>query len=398
MTFFNKKEDVLEIELTQFGKYRLSQGELNPVYYAFFDDDIIYDAQYAGVTSETDSNQNSIEPRIKDVPRNRVQHVYTGIETQVARNNRLVRTGEVISEGQATFVGKKDPNLKAFEPVNDTNFSSYAPLGTSDLSSDKMPAWNITLYTEKFSSTAIQLTSSATSIGMKIPQLDATINYKTFISSVEADAAMAGGLGEGGCADGVVGASTANVDEDTNDIIQELYSNDSQFVGLTAEVYGEFADDSYIRVTRGDLLLKIEELNAPYTNDNFDIEVFELTSSVDVAGNVQEIWAPLYFRSEMDQFGNYYVETGEAYGSLNDQLSQVDSTYVNYFINVNTDREIPEEELCPVIAHEKVRDIYDTDIICPDLDMIRRSRQVGAVALEDSFESTVKEEDIEGCD
>jgi len=48
MTFFNPKEDVLDIKLTQYGKWRLSQGELSPSYYLFFDDDILYDANCAG--------------------------------------------------------------------------------------------------------------------------------------------------------------------------------------------------------------------------------------------------------------------------------------------------------------------------------------------------------------
>ena len=44
MEFFNKKEEVLEIKLTNYGKDRLAAGQLNPTYYAFFDDDVLYDA------------------------------------------------------------------------------------------------------------------------------------------------------------------------------------------------------------------------------------------------------------------------------------------------------------------------------------------------------------------
>ncbi len=43
MTFFNKKEEVIEIELTQYGKYLLSKGKFRPVFYAFSDDEILYD-------------------------------------------------------------------------------------------------------------------------------------------------------------------------------------------------------------------------------------------------------------------------------------------------------------------------------------------------------------------
>jgi len=47
MTFFNKKEEVLDIKLTQFGKQLLSTGRFKPVYYAFYDDNILYDSEHA---------------------------------------------------------------------------------------------------------------------------------------------------------------------------------------------------------------------------------------------------------------------------------------------------------------------------------------------------------------
>ena len=45
----NKKEEVLDIELTPYGKYLLANGKMKPAYYAFFDDNIMYDAEYGGV-------------------------------------------------------------------------------------------------------------------------------------------------------------------------------------------------------------------------------------------------------------------------------------------------------------------------------------------------------------
>ena len=36
MEFFNKKQDVIDIKLTQFGRHKLSNGKFNPKYYAFF--------------------------------------------------------------------------------------------------------------------------------------------------------------------------------------------------------------------------------------------------------------------------------------------------------------------------------------------------------------------------
>ena len=87
MSFFDKKEDVIDLELTQYGKYLLSEGKLKPYYYAFFDDDVIYDGNYAGMTEE----QNAIKDRIEETIRTRTQYVFEGIETTINHNNKLIR-------------------------------------------------------------------------------------------------------------------------------------------------------------------------------------------------------------------------------------------------------------------------------------------------------------------
>ena len=50
MTFFNKKTDVIDIELTPYGRYLLSIGKLKPKFYDFTDDDILYDAPLTFLT------------------------------------------------------------------------------------------------------------------------------------------------------------------------------------------------------------------------------------------------------------------------------------------------------------------------------------------------------------
>jgi len=42
--FLNKKEQVIDFQLTPYGVQRLSVGKLSPEYYAFFDDGILYDS------------------------------------------------------------------------------------------------------------------------------------------------------------------------------------------------------------------------------------------------------------------------------------------------------------------------------------------------------------------
>lgn len=61
MEFFNKKEEVFEIILTQKGKELFSAGKFKPFFYSFHDTDITYD-------DNSTEEQNSIVPRIKDTP------------------------------------------------------------------------------------------------------------------------------------------------------------------------------------------------------------------------------------------------------------------------------------------------------------------------------------------
>jgi hypothetical protein len=82
MEFFDRKEEVMDIQLTQYGKYLLSQGSFKPELYAFFDDDILYDQRWA-FTSSAGTNkalnpdmsikehQNDIELRIKRHAKNK---------------------------------------------------------------------------------------------------------------------------------------------------------------------------------------------------------------------------------------------------------------------------------------------------------------------------------------
>ena len=87
MEFFNRKEEVLDVELTQYGKYLLSIGKFKPSYYAFFDDDIIYDIRYQGlapnnliIEGSPVENQKDAQKRIQETPRVKVQHNFITVD------------------------------------------------------------------------------------------------------------------------------------------------------------------------------------------------------------------------------------------------------------------------------------------------------------------------------
>ena len=75
MTFFNPKEEVLDIQLTQYGRHLLSKGKMKPVYYAFFDEGVVYDSTHGGF----EESKNDAEGRIQeDTPSLKPRHCFTG--------------------------------------------------------------------------------------------------------------------------------------------------------------------------------------------------------------------------------------------------------------------------------------------------------------------------------
>jgi hypothetical protein len=111
MSFFDSKKDVLSINLTEYGRRLLSEGKFRPKYYSFFDDEIVYDLKYTGVTED----QNNIQQRILD------NSLYS------KPFNLFKDTGE---------------HYKDFDKEK-INHTLALPLGTSDVFSKYHPAWNI---------------------------------------------------------------------------------------------------------------------------------------------------------------------------------------------------------------------------------------------------------------
>ena len=74
MTFFNKKEEVIDLILTRKGREKLggydffSSSPLEFTHYEFSDEDVIYDSTYAGPGTPISESQNKILERIKEAP------------------------------------------------------------------------------------------------------------------------------------------------------------------------------------------------------------------------------------------------------------------------------------------------------------------------------------------
>jgi len=193
MSFFDKKEEVLEFKLTEYGKRKLQLGRLKPAFYAFFDDDVLYNTEAAGFSED----QNDADRRIRfDTPTLKVQKSTTGAETRVnqfldAISSSLQETDStgqyVISENSVEFVNAFQDTPQFAQKF----FLGSDPLGTSDLKTQYAPAWHINALEGEVSSSqyyqTVNLTASNTGLAdgivRNIPQIDVTVDYKSFYSS-----------------------------------------------------------------------------------------------------------------------------------------------------------------------------------------------------------------------
>ena len=60
MTFFDKKTEVMKVELTPLGRYKLSIGRLKPHHYRFFDNNVIYDGTSMGISEDQNDSDHRI--------------------------------------------------------------------------------------------------------------------------------------------------------------------------------------------------------------------------------------------------------------------------------------------------------------------------------------------------
>ena len=114
--FFNQKEEVLQIELTPYGKHKLSNGEMRPEYYAFYDDSILYDGKLGGIVE----NQNAIVERIENTPQLTPQGCFKSNESQEIRTVGL--------------------NISDYDTLTEANSKFFKVIGDSSPGSAKKPA------------------------------------------------------------------------------------------------------------------------------------------------------------------------------------------------------------------------------------------------------------------
>jgi hypothetical protein len=123
MRFFDTKEEVLDVQLTPYGKHLLSKGKWKPAYYEFYDDDIVYDAMYMNIQE----GQEEISSRIKNTKRTKTQYTF-----------RTPNTGSLLSQESSI-------------EIRNTLYRNFLPLGNSSIIKDEYPSIQIKFLSGKVS-------------------------------------------------------------------------------------------------------------------------------------------------------------------------------------------------------------------------------------------------------
>ena len=311
MKFLNKKEQVLDIQLTPYGKQKLSMGELKPTYYAFFDDNIAYDRRY--FTSASLELQNDIHKRIKE-------------ETQYLETQTIfkqVLAGTLVAGGLIS-----DVNLT--QPASIYTRESY--IGDARLQSEQnnvAPAWKVIAMQGTISSSAPVFTGSLTTSR----QVERERNSGIVQLNINADYSIE--------------AST----------FQNRFSFEN--TRQIPTVSRLFADDTVAEIKFQDPLIYVEELNTELLKDNFSVEVFE------VPEDSQTELRRLFFKNTIPQIVDGMLVHTEPV----ENLTGADQDSVEYYFTFDKDYQIDAKIACKYINQFNSEDyLIDLDFDCEEDD------------------------------
>mgnify|MGYP003642770996 CR=1 FL=1 len=356
MIFFDPKEEVIDIEITQHGKYLMSQGTFKPTYYQFFDDDILYDiAHVSGSSSTRDSElQNNSEPRIQEeTPRLKPQHIYAGVESAMKKTQM----------GQAPV-----------QPTIEKKYALSGPMGLSSLESNYAPAIRSRFWAGHISSSFDYMkldykspNGTLNSRFINIPQLNANILYKLTATTEESP------------------SSPKFIDD------EKIYQPGDEYkkeYTPTLKDYTtvEFPDETFLHVEHDHLLIEMGEKNTPFLRDNFDIEVFEIEDIYDGNGakTGEQRLKQLYFASKYPEYSDELLLEDDYMTYPSVDFSSLDSNYVEYFFNVEVDEEIDDEVFCRHRPVDKSENVFvDRTFDCPDVEATTQTSIYGPPDTED---------------
>lgn len=288
MSLFNSKEEVINIELTSYGKFLLSRGRLKPFYYSFHDEGVIYESEFVGLTE----NSNQSETRIQEeTPQLKPNYSFVSPKPSINKDvNQLS-----ILKNKFDLASTRN-NLHYTENTKEV-------LSNSTLSNNYLPSWEIYNLSSNYSSV------TASTARDLIPQ---------FNVSLEVD--------------------VIKTNQDTlenNPTLQNLsFLNQLTYNGT---------DEVYITVLKP-LVLKILENNTDSNIDKFDVKVFKQNINIDGTHSYNQL--------KFLQDNVNYDEESDLYVNISNVISnqqQIDNRFVEYYFDVKLDKEITDIYKCKYI-------------------------------------------------
>ena len=297
MTFMNKKEEVLDIKLTQYGKKLLSEGKFNPVYYSFHDEGVLYDSQYASY----EEDQNNIEGRIlNDTPSMRTQHNFTSAK----------ESGGIIR------VKRADDSIEEIDVYQIVNRAALGgELGHSELNTQNFPSLKLKIDGGEITSVD---TSYTDDFGKKIPQIECQVKANIQIRNV---------------------ADAQKYEEPFQTAISPIAT-----------------DGTYLSVNLPNFILEMVEENVDFDSENFDIEVFKIKTSPRGVRLAQLTPLNFVYADIKSQIVNGILIENPEDPDENFVVPTIDN--VEYFFNLVRDDSILPEILDKANANFKSRSFY----------------------------------------
>ncbi len=343
MSFYDKKEDVLDIKLTPYGRHLISRGKFMPKYYSFLDEDVVYNVDKQGTSEITEKNSEVKNRILNETPSLKPMYTMNSVETELQDNPTNPATSF------ARYVNFYDSRTRKTSDTN-TKFLQNT-LGTSKQGVKKGPRWDIaflsgemnTALTTNFTSSSpnfkyengsfIASTVSPSASVSQVPQLEVEIEWSIQVKN------------------------TSDIDHDPNKI--------NNVSNVDIQVY---PDGTYLDYTEGQAITRFLEKNGFVKRDSFSIEVFEYIKSD--TGDFTDQLRPLKFLNRNYQdVKDYKIDKDILIEDPYSTELPPDSNTVEYFFDLRVDKEIPLDDLCKAVDELKSEGIYidDLEIKCPDV-------------------------------
>lgn len=306
MTFFNKKTEVMQIEMTPYGRYLYSIGKFKPHSYEFVDDDVLYK------TANSDESQEAAHSRIlNETPKLKINRAFQDEAPEV-------QSPPVMSE------------MRVMTKKMNQRQSNLHSLGRSAYSGSNIPLMQMTMLQGDISGSQMNYTvSSSFGAGgeVLIPQIEVDLNFRAVL----------------------------------RDVLDPSDDYEGESVQSTTFDDGTFVDIRYVEP-----IIHLKEFNSFYEKENFEIEVFKVTgpdgdqtlSPLKMRRKVSAIVNGLLIAPEVAE----NISEDASFGR-----DDPAPDYVNHFFEIQVDNEIPPEELCKAVDSLEINSQFlDEELICPD--------------------------------